>query len=398
VARPLISVFAVEDTAAQVVWRALPAAEVCLQAGDVTVRVTATDPACLRRRGRPTRQLAEGPDAVGGPGAVVLEGLEPATHYTLTLAARGMPRRVVTRFTTLPPPPGRLLSRFATLNDIHIGDRRFGGLNNIEDVWPLPPGWDTYSVRCARAAMTEAVAWGAEAVIIKGDLTSEGAPLEFREVARLLAGWPVPIEVTLGNHEFHDRDIDPRVLLAEHGIEVPAEPWSRDLPGIRLVFGLSPVPGRRYGAIDAEQCAQLAALTRQAPGAAFVALHHHPQRWRMPIQYPPGIPGPQANALLDALARANPATLVGSGHTHRHRRHRHGPVVVVETGSTKDYPGTWAGYAVHEGGIRQVIRRIAAPEVISWTEGTFWALGGMWGLWSPGTLAQRCFSQHWPAA
>jgi hypothetical protein len=43
---------------------------------------------------------------------------------------------------------------------------------------------------------------------------------------------------------------------------------------------------------------------------------------------------------------------------------------VTEVGSPKDYPGTWAGYVVHEGGIRQVVRRVAAPEVIRWTEST----------------------------
>jgi 3',5'-cyclic-AMP phosphodiesterase len=392
-----MSVFAVEDTSVQVVWRALPAAEVCLEAGDQRVRVGATEPAWLRRRGQPPRQLAHDRGAVGGPGAVVIDGLQPATDYALTTAAAGRPRRVVARFSTLPTPPGRLLCRFATINDIHIGDRRFGGLNNMEDVWPLPPDWETYSLRCARAAINEALAWGTEALIVKGDLTSNGEPVEFSEVGRLLAGWPVPIEVTMGNHEFHDRDVDPRPLLTAAGINVPRQPWSRDLPGIRLVLGLSPVPGHRHGAVDARQRTQLATLAGEAPGAAFVALHHQLQRWRLPNQYPPGIPGPQATALLDALGRANPATMVGTGHTHRHRRHRHGTVVVAETGSTKDYPGTWTGYAVHEGGIRQVVRRIAAPEVIGWTESTYWALGGVWGRWSPGTLAQRCFSHTWPS-
>jgi hypothetical protein len=128
----------------------------------------------------------------------------------------------------------------------------------------------------------------------------------------------------------------------------------------------------------------------------FVAVHHQPQRWRVPNQYPPGIPGPAAGALLDALAAANPATVLSSGHTHRHRLHRHGPLVASEVGSTKDYPGTWAGYAVHEGGIRQVVRRIAAPEAIGWTEATYRALAGVWGWWAPGTPADRCFTHCWP--
>jgi Icc protein len=396
-ARPMVSLFAVEDTAVQVVWRGLPAAEVQLQAGDSVAWAKATAPAWLRRRGRPPRLLTAGAGAIGGPGAAVIDGLQPATSYALTMSGDGYPRRLVTRFTTLPSPPGRELCRFATINDIHLGERSFGGFGNIEDAWPLPAGTEMYTLRCARSAIDEALAWGAETLVVKGDLTRDCQPVELREAGRLLAEVPVPIEVTLGNHECHDRYVDPRRLLAEAGIEVPTQPWSRDLPGIRVILGFSAVAGRKHGGIDARQREQLTTLAREAPSAAFVAIHHQPQRWRVPNQYPPGIPGPQAAALLDALGEANPATVLATGHTHRHRRHKHGPLTAVETGSTKDYPGTWAGYAVHEGGIRQVIRRIAAPDAIGWTESTYWALGGIWGWWSPGPLDQRCFSQAWPA-
>jgi hypothetical protein len=113
--------------------------------------------------------------------------------------------------------------------------------------------------------------------------------------------------------------------------------------------------------------------------------------------YPPGVPAGQARPFLDAVAAANPATVIAVGHSHRHRRHRHGLLVVTEIGATMHYPGTWAGYAVHEGGIRQVVRRVAAPAAIAWTERTKRALGGVWGLWAPGRREARCFSHTWPA-
>ena len=125
-------------------------------------------------------------------------------------------------------------------------------------------------------------------------------------------------------------------------------------------------------------------------------MHHYPQRFERANVYPPGIAGGQASALLDAIADVHPATLVSSGHTHRHRRHFHGPIVVTETGSTKDYPGTWTGYAVHEGGIRQVTRRVAEPTSMMWTERTRRAIGGWWGQWSPGPRSHRCFTHPWP--
>ena len=65
-------------------------------------------------------------------------------------------------------------------------------------------------------------------------------------------------------------------------------------------------------------------------------------------------------------------------------------------GSTKDYPGQWAGYAVHEGGIRQAVFRVADEAAIAWTETTRRAMGGVWGWWSPGRLADRCWTLEWP--
>jgi predicted phosphodiesterase len=397
VAHPLISVFAVEDTAVQVTWRALPAPTVSFEIGDQTVAVEAGPVAYLRRRRRPPRALVRDPGSVGGPGAVTIGGLSPSTSYELTVTLPGGRREPVERVRTLPAPPGRLLSRFATISDLHIGERGFGALHTIQDVFPLPEGWESYTLRCARAALDEARAWGAEAVIVKGDLTGEGAPGEFREAGRLLAGAGVPIEVTLGNHEFHDPGTNPWSRLAEAGIHVPRQPWSIDLPGVRIILGHTWLPWSKWGRMEPDQRGRIVELADGAPAAAFVALHHQPQRWRIPNQYPPGIPGPQAVALLDELIAVNPSTMIASGHTHRHRLHRHGPLLAVEVGSTKDYPGTWAGYAVHEGGIRQVVRRVAAPAAISWTESTYHALGGIWGWWAPGAMDDRCFTHEWPA-
>lgn len=397
--RPLVSVFAVEDTAVQVVWRALPAPEVCLRAGEQAVTVTAPPPAMLHRRGMAPRPLVgrrgRSFSPVGGPGGAVIDGLKPATEYELVVEMPGGEEWVAQRFTTLEPPPGPLLCKFATVNDIHFGEHWFGYLKTIEEPHPLPPGFSNYSFRCTRAALDEALEWGAEAIVVKGDLTNNSQPNEFREIGEVLASLPVPVEVILGNHDARDAEYPARVWLAEHGIVVPDEPWARELPGVRLVMGHTEAFRHKGGHIDARQREQLVALTAGA-GPAFVAIHHQLDRWTFSNIYPPGVPGPEANAFLDALASAHPNTYVATGHTHRHRRHTHGPVVVAEVGSTKDYPGTWAGYAVHEGGIRQVIRRIAEPSAIAWTEATAFALFGLWGLWSPGPRSERCFSHTWP--
>jgi Icc protein len=392
----MISVFAVEDTAVQIVWRALPAPTVHFEIGDQSLEVTAPPPAMLRRRGRRPVPLRMPAGAMGGPGAITFDGLTPGTAYHLTLRAPGVPRHLIEQVTTLPALPGRRLDAFATINDLHLGEAGFGPRHDIEDAWPLAPGKPPYTWRCFTAAVDEAIHWGALAVVVKGDMTSDGAPAEFHEIGTLLSGVRVPVMATFGNHEFHDLETDGRPILDQYGIHVPREPWAVDRPGIRLVFALTARPGERSGEVDDRQRARLVSLVANAPGPAFVVLHHQFQRWTWPTVYPPGIGGPQSRALLDELAEANPATFIASGHTHRHRRHQHGPLEMVEVGSTKDYPGTWTGYAIHEGGIRQVVRRTEAPGVIAWTESTARAIGGIWGHWSPGRRDDRCFTHPWP--
>jgi 3',5'-cyclic AMP phosphodiesterase CpdA len=362
-----IEVFAVEDTTAQVCWAGLPAGTHVLEAGGREVTV----------------------ESDGAPGAVVLQGLEADTPHRLR-----MDGKPVARFTTLPAPAGRLLAKFATITDIHIGTRNFGAFIRIPE--RVPDGLEPHPMRCTRAALDEALAWGAEAVVVKGDLTARGRHGELVAAAELLASLPVPVEAVPGNHDVFLNTSDVRAVLRDHGMPIGDEPWARDLPGIRLVMGLSAIRGQKHGEVWPDQRMTITELLRDAPAASFVAFHHYPQRFERANVYPPGIPRSHAVPLLEAIAEANPRTVVSSGHTHRHRRHQHGPVIVTETGSTKDYPGTWTGYAVHEDGIRQVTRRVMAPTAIAWTEHTRKAIGGIWGRWSPGRLEQRCFTHNWP--
>jgi hypothetical protein len=125
-------------------------------------------------------------------------------------------------------------------------------------------------------------------------------------------------------------------------------------------------------------------------------LHHPPRRIPIETHYPPSIAWRDSARLVAALAAANPATLLLAGHTHRNRRYDVGGLTVAEVGSTKDYPGQWAGYAVHEGGIRQAVFRVADEAAMAWTEPVKRAVGGVWGWWSPGRLGDRCWTLEWP--
>jgi len=333
-----------------------------------------------------------------GPGALLVEGLSPGTTYDVVASARGVPRFRAGRFRTLCPPGGRLLCRFATVSDLHIGEQHFGVMGRIYDGFGTRAGAETYPVRCLLAAMAEAARWGAELVVAKGDLTRQATPAELRDAGKLLAACPVPVEAILGNHD-NQFGADAHALLASQGISVPWQPWARDLPGLRLVLVQTPHGDPRYhrGQLPKSAARRVVELAAGPPTPAWVALHHPPEMHRYPVAYPRGIPFGESRELLDALAAAKPASFVTCGHRHRSRLYRFGPLAISEVGSTKDYPGVWAGYKVYEGGIVQTVRRTSHPDVIAWTEATRRAMNGQWCRWAPGRLEDRCFTVEWPA-
>ena len=367
---PGLSLFAVEDTAVQLVWRAPPAAGAVVAAADARVEVAGT-----------------------GPASVVLDGLPPDSSVEVRVDGR-----LAGRVRTLAPPPGALLARFATVSDLHVGERGFGLLPRFRERAHAATA-DAYPARCGRAALVEAAAWGAERIVAKGDLTWSGRRYEWEGAAATLASATVPVHATLGNHDVVPRAVDGREVLAAHGIEVPRDrPVLVDVPGVRIVVGHSADDDHRFGVVDDEQRAAIVELAASAPaGAAFVTMHHYVDPLPFGSRYPGGIPHAQGQELLRALAAAQPRTFLSFGHTHRHRRKLHHGMPATEVGSTKDFPGVWAGYAVHEGGVRQVVRRIAEPSCLAWTERTAASVLGLWGPWAAGRLRWRCFSWTWPS-
>ena len=370
-----VEVFAVEDTSVQVCWDDAGPGPLDVFArwvgGSASSTVTAT----------------------GGPGAALLTGLPSSTTMQIGLRPGGPPRVA----TTLAPPPGRPLSRFAAINDMHLGARAFGTWRPIWDDDPRDPA----AVRCMRAALREAVAWGAEALVVKGDVTQRGRQHEWDQAGALIEATGLPVVMIEGNHETKIGAVDGRAVMARHGIELAVGRATHlDLPGVRIVGAPTARWHHGDGRIADRVRRETVRLLEDVPATtgAVVALHHYPQRFRYPTLYPSGVPGPHAASFLDAVAATHPSTLVLAGHSHRHRRHDHGPLMLAETGSTKDFPGTWSGYTVHEGGIMQTTRRVMDPAAMRWTERGRRVLGGVWGVWAPGLRSHRCFTYVWPAA
>lgn len=364
-----LEAFAVEPDAVQIAWRGLPAGPI-----DVGCADSATTA-----------------DGNGGPGAVSLDGLPHSSSLTVRITPSDGETRELA-ITTPAPPPGERLARFATMSDLHLGSSKFGVVFKAkENPEPLVP----HPMRCAVAAGIEAQAWGAQQMVLKGDLTHHTTAKEWPQLEQLVSGFDVPYVLTLGNHDRQPKKkgIDTDKGLANAGLHFsPVD--SVDLPGVRIVVADTTIPLKGHGRVTdiADEVCERLAETDQP---VFLGIHHHFEQFPLPWFWPPGIPVKEGASFLTAIRQANHRLMISCGHTHRNRAYTRKGVLISEVGSPKDFPGVWAGYTVYEGGITQTVRRVAEPSAIAWTDRTRKAVGGIWSMWAPGYLDQRCFTHQW---
>lgn len=425
--------FSVDHEAVQVTWQAMGPGEVTFEAGPAATTVIAD----------------------GGPGSVLLRGLSAGTTYTVVVRGEDAgvpPQGLRRRFTTLRPPAGQELFRFATVSDLHVGETHFGYFGTMEE-WPPPEA--PHPVRAMRAALRDLNEWGAQMVVVKGDCTNDSRLDEWDLFGSLLreSGYspgvryptskapadsngsrpwhgmpgnhdnrPVERERTRKEHllwllrgglimrlvakpkERTGRPVAPLEGFRSIGYEPPQPVRPVDIDGLRII--LTDTSSTRFhigGVRHAESdIFDAAADASRAKTPSFVAAHHYPMPMSVPHFWPPGVPAHEAEPFFSQFAKAStlagaqhPSAFYTAGHTHRHRRYDRSGVVCTEVGSPKDYPGTWAGYIVYEGGITQVVRRVSAPDVLRWTDFSGRAALGVWKLWSPGLRDHRCFHHRW---
>lgn len=365
-----VSVFAVGATWAQVTWGDLPPGPITFQAGDSRETI----------------------DHGGGPGSNVVDGLVTGTPFEVRVTdATGQDHRATG--TTLEPPPGQLLSRFATISDLHLGARRWGFLKTMSE----PPGQfpEPHPVRCAAAAIQEAVAWGAELLLIKGDAVQHEDDACFEMLGELVDRFPdLPMMLVPGNH-----DVDAGATVIPTTVGSRKLPYIRsvdylDLPGARIVMANSTRPSAGSGTL-AGTAGTILEVAADTSDPLFLGLHHQLQPGRIPRYWPKGIVAPESTLFLDRLADSTDKAVVSSGHTHRNRARMHRQILLTEVSSTKDWPGTWGAYSIYEGGISQSVRRIGEPSAMVWTEYSQQAVLGLWSKWSPGRMEDRCLSHVW---
>ena len=316
------------------------------------------------------------------------DDLSPGTEYELH-------GRFVT---TLESPPGELLCRFATVNDVHFGEVQAGKIDDHTDgpIQRAAPGEEPYPETMNRSAVAEMSAIDPAMVIVKGDLSNDGLPHELAAFEATYRGrFGERLRVVRGNHDAYKFQND-----------YEGDQWIV-LPGLAVALMDTVIPGKTTGRLGAEQLSWLEDLTA-ASGQPVLVMGHHQQWIASPNLGPGGEEArsegyfgmnPDSSDALAAVAERQ-TNIVGytAGHTHRHRVRpmlANATVPSIEIGCVKDFPGTWAEYRVFEGGVMQVVHRISTPEALHWSERCrhlYSDFGVDYETYALGRLEDRCFT------
>jgi predicted phosphodiesterase len=313
-----------------------------------------------------------------GTTVVRFEDLEPDTEYRLD--------EVEVR--TLPRPPGALLCRFGSVNDVHFGEVDCGRIDDDQKgpIRRVGPGEPPHPETMNRAAAHEMAAAGMAAVFVKGDLSVAGRPEEWAAFeACYRTTFADRLFVVRGNHDSYD------------GQHAYSGDQRVDLPGVTIALMDTAIPTKTTGRFTEAQADWLDTVAADADQPVIVMGHH--QIWsgghRSDGYF--GIHPDGSERLLAVIVRRRNIVAYTAGHTHRHRvrRIRATDIVpYVEVGCTKDFPGTWAEYRVYEGGLLHVVHRMSSPAALEWSESCrhlYSDFGVDYESYALGTLEDRCF-------
>jgi 3',5'-cyclic-AMP phosphodiesterase len=291
---------------------------------------------------------------------------------------------------TLRRPPGELLCRFATVNDVHFGELECGRIDGHAEgpIVRRQAGERPYPELMNSCAVAEMIGIDPTVVVVKGDLSRDGTETEWSQFESC---YRVPfgdrLRVVRGNHDAYKGQTD-----------YSGDQWI-ELPGVTIALLDTTVPTTTPGSLRSEQ---LAWLDDHLTGAGRVILMGHHQQWL------PGGDGherrsddyfglhPDASDALDGVCARHPNVLgYTAGHTHRHRVRRMpmSGAASIEVGCVKDFPGTWAEYRVYEGGVMQVVHRISDPQALDWSNRCrqlYRDFGVDYEVYAMGALSDRC--------
>ncbi|MFN0028373.1 MAG: phosphodiesterase [Acidimicrobiales bacterium] len=163
-------------------------------------------------------------------------------------------------------------------------------------------------------------------VLCSGDLTNDGTPSQYDNLARILAPLPMPVRLLCGNH---DRRAALRAAFTTHHYlsSAPVGPADTDGPCAYVVEDLAPlrlvvldsvIPGSDAGGLDGEQLAWLdSQLGAQPTRPTMVVLHHPPFATGIAFMDAMALQPASIDALASVLRRHRHVERVICGHLHR---------------------------------------------------------------------------------
>ncbi|MEU1210438.1 metallophosphoesterase [Nocardia sp. NPDC005825] len=354
-------------------------------------------------------------------------GLEPGRAYRFEARSAGIPAapalNVATRlpdtpesrgvFTTLVPPPGRLLRTLALSNDIHLGEEVSGII--AADLPPglrQEPGLAPYP-EVMLAALLDDMHRPDRAVdhlVLAGDLTAEATPEQVRGVHAHLAKWGAPGRdwfAARGNHDrphvgseyaectpyadHHDCWADsfgPRQRLAAH-----------EVGELRLIALDTTQLDASGGILERPQLDELRDRLTADPDRPTLVFGHHPitteSGWSNLAG--PGFILDAANAAeLQSIYRDAPGVFLHhAGHTHRNRRTRPDlpiPVDFLEVAATKEYPGGYTLLRLFEGGYMANFHKTRTEDARRWSSRSRGEYFGLLPEYTLGSTADRNYT------
>ncbi len=153
----------------------------------------------------------------------------------------------------------------AQLTDLHVQEP--GGRNDL--------GYDSNAALAVAVERLIGLAPLPDVVVLTGDLTDHGTPVEFDQLNALLAPLEMPVMPVAGNH-------DERLGLADAFPDVTSEgpepfwQWTHDLGDVRLVAIDTTIEGRHDGELCATRLDWLDAQLAAAPDHPTIVCMHHP--------------------------------------------------------------------------------------------------------------------------
>jgi Icc protein len=349
-----------------------------------------------------------------GTRLVRIEDLAPGARYRVEIDVAGaepaapdewFPEQIE----TLEAPRGAEVGSFASLNDLHFGEARFGGSRQEDgEFGDAKPGFGLVretdgDVPYWRVMNEDAVAdineTDVDLVVIKGDIADRGQVEQFEAAAETFARFAMPHHAFLGNHDHYalldGEEVDGLDLLGQ-----PAAPRSLDLGGWKLLLLDTVDPGKHRGVFPDERLRWLAdalAETREDATPTLVLTHHQPCPAEFADRFPNDIAIlPEHSArMFDLLGQHPQVKGVLIGHTHQNRVRRYaasGPVPFIEVNCTKDYPGGFGHYRLFDDGtFRQEVRRTSSERALAHSTRCRDFFNGFYRKFALGPLSARSF-------